>query len=209
MKLNNSVFLVVLSLVVAGAAHGDVIVNNLDSVIGGTNTARADYWRGTGFSTDDQAFIVDSVTLGIAESAAGAAALEIYTDGGGYPGISIGALDAPAIGAVGEYTFDAGERILLSPYTTYWLVLRPTSGTYLWTKSESGGAGASTEGPGVIEATFAVSSDDGDSWSYGTSSSVPFLQVVPEPSANLLALFSGGILVMLRWARRDGSCEKV
>jgi hypothetical protein len=133
----------VLAALIGAAAPSSlaaVISDNTSSATSGTESASPTRFLAATFTTDASAHTLSSVMLLMSmTSASGSAQLALYTDVGTTaspglePGTLIAALNSPAsfTSSVGPNTFTTGG-IALSANTTYWLVLKPVSGTFDW-----------------------------------------------------------------------------
>lgn len=170
----------------AAAEAGTILSNNLSEPTGGTEAATGDTWLTASFGTDTSAYDLTSVTLLLQRtSIGGTAELDIYSDGGLEPGSLLGTLTSPGSisTSLGETTFTA-SGITLSSDSTYWLVLKATSGEFDW------GWAGDNSGSGVgFQHTWGVSDDEGATWftydSYPTQMLVS-ATAVPEPTSMVL-----------------------
>lgn len=134
-------------------ASGQVLSDNLENISGGTESATPERWLTASFRTDGTPVPLRSITLLLANTVSGTAALDLYSDGGLEPGEPLTTLTPPASYSptLADATFHA-SGVGLAANTTYWAVLRPIGGTFewSWTASNSGeGAGfLHTWGPG-------------------------------------------------------------
>src|SRR6266852_4652881 len=85
-----------LALMGAVSAAGDTLSNYLTATTAGTESATGNTWLAASFGTGASAYTLNSVTLLLANSAAGQATAYIYTDGGLKPGALLGTLVSPA-----------------------------------------------------------------------------------------------------------------
>ncbi len=189
------------------SAGADTVVlsDNITGVTtGGTEAATGSTWLAASFGTGDATYQLDSVTLLLENSVAGAAVVDIYTDGGQQPGSFVGTLTSPSsyLGPLVETTFTA-SGITLSADSTYWVVLYATSGEFDW------GWASSDSGTGVgFQDTWSSSSDGGNTWfTFVGPDSYPTQMIVtasvPEPgSLSLLGLGAGLLLLHQRHRRR-------
>lgn len=186
---------------VSPSAGADVsLSNNLN--IGNTriySRVGTGLWVGTSFATDNQAYLLKSITLSVSEPGYEndsspflfntSAVLDLYTDGGGRPGAYVGALTTPSsaykVGTLTWFATFEGNGLTLSPNTTYWEVLRTTAGSIEWGHADSliGGNGVGFRGG------YAGSYNQGSSWTvYAGQEQVSQVLVtsVPEPSTLVL-----------------------
>ena len=186
-----------------------VLSDNITGVSnGGTEAATGASWLASSFGTGNATYKLDTVTLLLENSVAGAAVVDIYSNGGLQPGSLVGTLISPTsyIGPLVETTFTASD-ITLSANSTYWVVLRAAQGEFDW------GWASSDSGAGVgFQDTWSSSSDGGSSWfTYVGPDSYPLQMivtatVVPEPgSITLLGAGAGLLLLGLRHLRQRTS----
>lgn len=138
MKLNacQMVGLLATAGLVPGALASD-LSSNLAQGTGGVETASSTRWLSASFATDASSHELTSVTLLLAETTAGSAAVYLYNDQGIEPDSLVATLTAPAIpSSLAETTFTA-SGVTLDADTTYWVVLAPASGEYDWAWSSS------------------------------------------------------------------------
>jgi hypothetical protein len=176
-------------------ARADFILsNNLTAANGGTEAATGDTWLTAGFATDGSSYSLTSVTLLLARaSIGGTAEVDIYDDGGLEPGSLVGTLTSPGTysSTLSATTFGA-SGITLAGNSTYWVVLKATTGEFDW------GWASNTGGSGVgFQHTWGSSDDAGVTWftydSYPTQMSVSVAApgAVPEPGS--IALLGLGL----------------
>ncbi len=147
-------------------ARGTVISDNTGSTTGGVENVTTTRWVAASFTTDASSHTLSQVILMMANTAPGAAVVEIRSDvvatpsGSGLePGTLVGTLTAP-----GAYTSVIGPNaftgsIALSANTTYWVVLRAASGAFTW-----GWTGTNTGSGTGFTNVWGVSEDSGSSW---------------------------------------------
>jgi hypothetical protein len=183
------------------AGAGTVVVSdNITGVAtGGTEAVTGSTWLAASFATGDAAYQLDSVTLLLDNSVAGAAVVAIYSDGGQQPGSLVGTLNSPSsyLGPLVETTFTA-SGITLSADSTYWAVLYAPSGQFdwAWASSDSGTGAGFTD-------TWASSTDAGNSWfTFVGPDSYPLQMIVtasvPEPSSLTLLGMGAGLLLLYK-----------
>ncbi len=142
-------------------AHASTITNNLGQTPADVDFFSGTTWGAAGFRTDNQSYILDSVSLLFSNSTQGQALVSLYADNDGSPGTLIGNLVSPA-----SYTSDpsvvdfGGNGLSLSPDTSYWIVLQAVSGEFTWSWTES----SQGSGPG-FQPNWALTSDGGQDWS--------------------------------------------
>ena len=145
----------------AGSAHGAELGDNLSGVTSGTESATVNRHLAAAFRTDASAtYRLSSVTLLVANTNPGTAALDLHSDGGLEPGTRVATLIPPESysNAPAATTF-AADDLTLDGSATYWVVLRPLSGTFDWAWT------ADNTGSGVgFDPTWDVSEDAGSVW---------------------------------------------
>ncbi len=142
------------------AAFGTTLSDNTANATNGAESATSTRYLTASFKTDASAHTLNSVMLLMSMTSTGTAALELRADAGLEPGALLTTLASPAsyTTAVGPNTFTTGGYALTAN-TTYWLVLKPSSGTFTWawTATNSGtGAGFTN--------VWGVSEDSGSFW---------------------------------------------
>jgi hypothetical protein len=195
-------FLLCMSAIPAHAAT--ILSDNLSASTSGTESASGSTWITGSFGTDASQYLLDSITLLLANSSTGTAEVDIYDDGGLEPGSLIGVLTPPAVysTALAQTTF-SGNSILLSANSTYWVVLKATTGQFDWAwTSDNTGTGFG------FQNTWGSSDDAGATWFTYDVFPVQFsaeastaAAAAPEPGT--LALFiTGGLLAAGTWLFR-------
>ena len=190
--------------IAAQVRGSDVIYGNYDPITGqGINNQNAGgaFWygggtfserEGSGFTTDANIYIVDSVELTLTYNLGNVSDLTVslYSDAGGTPGSSLGTFSNPANISQGGALFTA-TGFTLAPDTTYWIVAEPSGSAtvdFEWWNSLTPGLFGHSE--------FNLNANAWGSWSTGTVDNDPSLVVygtsVPEPSA--IALFGFGAI---------------
>lgn len=132
------------ALIASAAANAQILSDNLENMTAGTESATTTRWLAGSFRTDNATYPLRSITLLLANTVSGTAALDLYDDGGLEPGVAIATLTPPAAYSptLADATFVAAGTPL-DANTTYWAVLRPLSGTFDWAWT------ASNDGAGV------------------------------------------------------------
>jgi hypothetical protein len=145
----------------AGLARAVELSDNLGSATGGTEAVAGERRLAAAFSTGPTtAGQLASVTLLLASTSPGTAALDLHADAGLEPGAFIAALTSPAnfASTPAEAIFSA-SGIALTPDTVYWVVLRAPSGTFEWAwTTDNAGLGAG------FDTTWDLSEDGGAAW---------------------------------------------
>src|SRR5437868_1092875 len=116
---------VALLLLCTARASAAVFFNDLAAANGGSESASGSNWLTATFTTDSSSYTQLSATLLLSNPTAGAAELDLYSDGGLQPGSQLAVLSPPASYArsLTNTTFSK-SGISLTPNTTYWLVLK-------------------------------------------------------------------------------------
>lgn len=195
------------TLLVAGSLKlsADTISTNLSNASAGVETATGTTWLTVSFGTGSSAAILQDITLLLANSITGVAELDLYTNGTLQPGSLVGTLTSPATytSSLSEITF-AGDALTLSANSTYWLVLKATTGAFDWSwTADSSGAGIGYQG------AWGISADGGITWftsdTYPMQFSVTTVSTisaaaVPEPGTWVLS----GVTLLIggAWLKR-------
>ncbi len=200
-------------LLLAGAVQANVIVSNLaggDGLgFGGTGNFYAQ-----SFTTDDQAYRLDSIVLKVFTSTLHppvGVSVQIWDDRGYWysePRNSIGDFLIPDLpGDVwGEVTFTLATELLLSPVTTYWISATHSTESFPGVFQVKGTYAAGS-GPGTLGDNLLVSFDEGDNWGRASDQRMK-LQVNGTP-VNLVSLpptwllLSLGLIALVR--HRNGA----
>jgi hypothetical protein len=193
-----------LAVALPATAGADVVIsNNLTEATGGTEAATGNTWLAASFGTDAAGDTLTAVTLELANSVAGQASVSIYADDGlDEPGALVGTLASPGSysGTLANDTFTS-SGIKLAGSSTYWVVLKATSGEFDWGwASDSAGTGAGFQG------VWGDSPDAGSTWftddSFPLQMSVSVASTsVPEPGT--LALCGvGGVALLIGYGLR-------
>jgi hypothetical protein len=200
-----------LTLVMGGDVHADLIVSNLAGT-DGVNFGGTDIYAQS-FTTDAQLYRLDNITINVATfvyldgSSASGVEVQIWDSAlsGSTPGAAIGSFNIPSlpIDVFADTLFLPSTEIFLNPSTTYWITTTHSSnyaGAFQFR-----GTGSAATGPGTMGSL--LNSDDGGlSW-HSPSSQDMKLQVngtvVPAPTAVILALL-GLSTAGIRLRRRRG-----
>ena len=191
-------------------AQGTIYFSNLGATPAGSLPAAADSWLATEFDsgTNSSGYRLDSIQLGMAAAsgAPGGLAAMLYTSlpfgAAPYPGSSVGSLTGPSNpSTAGVYIYSPAGDLLLSPRTSYFIVLTAATpvadGAYPWSY-------ASTWSYNRIDAwngTLCYNSTDGASW-HSISSVYPLFAINATPEANVpepntAAVLGLGLLALL------------
>ena len=158
--------------------HADTLSDNLSNPTDFTDIASGDTWLAAGFGTGNSSYLLNTVTLLMSGSSTGTAELDLYSSSQSQPGMQLGTLTSPASYPVdlGATSF-AGQNLLLSPNTSYWLVLKGISGEFEWAFTNS------NDGAGIgFQHLWGTTGDAGASWF--TSDIQPFqFRVTADPTA--------------------------
>jgi len=131
---------VVALLALPASAQADVIISNLmDPTSVGTafGSGASTQYKAFGFTMGSQAFAIDEVVLALSStSAAPNPVVEIWSDAGGTPGMSLVGFDPPpVVTGTDDFVFTAQSNITLEAGTSYWVyvVSSPMAGDpFLW-----------------------------------------------------------------------------
>jgi hypothetical protein len=141
--------------------EGADLSENLANTTSGTESATVDRWIAAAFTTDaSEPYRLASVTLLLARTSPGTAALDLDSDRGLEPGSLVAALTPPSsYAATPTATTFTAPDLSLDAGATYWVVLRAQSGTFewAWTADNTGG------GAGFTPA-WDLSEDAGAAW---------------------------------------------
>jgi hypothetical protein len=180
-------FLVGATLILAGGiSHASQQVSNFGQTSSGSTSFNNNDWIATSFTTDNQTYTLNSVTLSL-NVPIGPETITpmIFADGSGAPtGLSLETFSSTI--SSGIQTF-LSTGLALAPNTTYWVATQATgTGVAGWFSTSSPNQiGNWTIGDGGRR-----SLDGGSTW--GTASPVGFLTIdatpVPEPATAQLAL---------------------
>lgn len=191
----------------ACSLQADTLTDNLSAVTTATETASGDTWLTASFGTDASAYTLNSITLLLAESSSRAAELDLYSDGGLQPGSEIAVLSSPSnySSSVSPTVFTT-SGITLSADSTYWVVLKSSSGSFDWAwTTDNTGTGSG------FQDTWGITDDGGATWFtydlYPVQFSVDAAAVAtPEPGTAVL-LIAGGLLaaMLLRRTKESGN----
>ncbi len=143
----------------ASAASAIDLSNNLGAGSLGVEVASPTRCLATSVGSGTSAHVLSAATLVLSSGNGASATLEVRAASGNEPGALVGTLyGAGAIAsAPGNVTF--GGRVALAANATYWMVLRPSSGTIDWSW-----AGSNTGSGVAFQHTFGVSEDSGAFW---------------------------------------------
>jgi hypothetical protein len=163
-------------------------------------------WLAANFQTDGQSYQLADVTLLLANVAPGTAEVDLYSGVNGQPGSLIRVLSDPAsYSSVLANTVFWGDQLLLSPDSSYWIVLKSLSGEFDW------GYTASNSGTGVGFTHLWGSSDDAGASPWYTSDLQPYQMSVgadpvtvaaPEPASASFLLVTAALAAVPKRRRR-------
>jgi hypothetical protein len=179
-----------------------VLSNNLTEPTQDIDTLSTTAWHAISFTTDNNAYTLDTVTLlmqlggasaaAIADVGAPAAAdipeVDLYSDNSGSPGTLIAALAAIGTPSFALQNIDfAGGGNALAANSTYWIILRALSGAVSWGfASDDLGTGS-----GFTD-VWAETGDSGATWAVHSVDQPDQAEVTadlvgaPEPSTLLM-----------------------
>jgi hypothetical protein len=192
-------------------AQGELYLDNVGQPSAGSEAVGSDSWFPAFFYTGGNAsgYMLDSIQLGMADATGNPAGFTvmIYTAATGpypTPGNSLGTLDGSANpSTAGIYTYAPDTDLILSPYTSYYIVLTAgtavANGAYEW--SYAGAYSYSPNGGWGITATPLISSN-GSTWNpYNAGQPLQYAitaTAIPEPSPSLLLLLGSGVFMYVR-----------
>ncbi|MBL8217219.1 MAG: BACON domain-containing protein [Bryobacterales bacterium] len=138
----------------------ETLSNNLTKTSAGAETATGNTWLTSSFRTGSSGYVLDSVTLLLANPTAGQATLSLYSDKGLKPGELIGTLTAPVTFTTApSNTVFSGNSLAIAANTTYWIVLKAATGSFSWSWT----ADNTGEGSG-FQNTWGSTTDAGSAW---------------------------------------------
>ncbi|MBV8867127.1 MAG: hypothetical protein JO210_17150 [Acidobacteriaceae bacterium] len=218
--------LVPLTLLFALGARATTLSDNLTSPTFATELINGTTWITAGFRTASSSYLLNSATFLMQQDSPGTLNVALYSSTAmqpannlGYqPGSQLGSLTATATfpSLLGQVTF-GGNNLLLTPDTTYWLVMSaPISGSYEWAY-ESGNSGS---GIG-FNPSWGISNDSGASWFTDNLQPMQMsvkgtpVSATPEPDAVRLVLLGVGMVMgtanklqsRRKFANRSDRCE--
>jgi PEP-CTERM motif len=188
--------------VCAGLSCAVTLTDNLSKSTADTEFIGGNTWIGAAFSTDNATYQISSAALLLSSSAASTAELDLYSTSSGEPAQLLSALASPASFPSGPAAVSfTGSSYILSPNSTYWLVLKAKTGAFDWSwTSDNTGTGV-----GFLP-QWAATDDTGTTWFTGNSEPMQFRVLadsvnpaVPEPGTFALAALSlAGMISILR-----------
>jgi hypothetical protein len=165
--------------VLASVGSAATLSDNLNAPTEYTELTFGSTWVAAGFGTDSGSYRLGTVTTLMQQDAAGALHLDLYANGQNQPTSLIGTLTSPSTYPTETIapTVFGGSNLLLTPNTTYWLVMSAAgSGAFEWAYSTGHeGAGSGFQG------TWGVSTDAGASW-YTSDLQPMQMSVTAEPA---------------------------
>jgi len=179
-----AVALCTILMAVTAIARASQLSDNLSEYPSGDEFATSSHWICSSFGTDAKAYNLTGVVLATGGSSGldSDVVLEIYTSTGtgvGQPGVLVGTLTTPEH-VTQPYTTFLAQGIVLSPSSTYWVVLRvkPGSSTIDWNWTLSVGH----SGVG-FQCTWGISDDGGATWAtyHGFSPQLMSVNAQPMP----------------------------
>jgi hypothetical protein len=197
---NRTTFVAVAAALLAtAAAHAGIVVSNLDEASDMFPSFSGNVWRATSFTTDAQAYTLDTITARLAPQGIfpAVAVPRLFLDASGVPsGAALETFASQGITTSGEYTF-ISTGLLLDPNTTYWLAFQGQDpGQTTWAATNS----ITQSGIWMIGDVMLRSSDSGSTWTQ-TDTFVGKFSIaatpVPEPSPLVLTL--AGLACVAAW----------
>jgi len=153
---------------------GNVLSDNTFDSSSGTHLADSTHYLAASFVTGSNFALLQDITLLLARTtSSGSATVELYTGSATQPQTPVGTLISPSgySTKLASTVFTTNGFALL-PNTRYWVVLKPTSGTFQWSwTSSTASTGLGYTGKGESSA------DAGTTWS-STPGAAPQMKVV-------------------------------
>jgi PEP-CTERM motif-containing protein len=169
------------------------LTDNLSKTTGPTELIGGDTWISVAFLTDNANYQISSAALLLSSSGSSAAELDRYSAASGKPAQLLSTLMSPAsFPSVPSVVSFTGSSYILSPNSTYWLVLKATLGSFDWSwTSDNTGTGV-----GFLS-QWGATDDAGTTWFTADSEPMqlrvladPVAPAVPEPGSFTLAALS-------------------
>ncbi len=183
------------------------LTDNLSKTTEDAEFVGGDTWIAAAFSTDNVSYQISSASLLLSTPESSTAKLDLYSSSSGQPGLLLSTLTSPAsFPSVASPVTFTGSSYILSPNSTYWLVLQAPTGSFDWSWTED------ITGAGVgFLAQWAASDDAGGSWFTSDSEPMqlrvladPVTPAVPEPGSFALAALSmAGVVTALRMRKNS------
>ncbi len=190
----------------ASWSQAGTVVSNLGESPSSNPFVDSIVWAATSFTTDSQAYTLNSLTLRLTDVMFGGGTVtpRIFANGSGAPsGVALEVFSSQTVNGFVNLTF-ASTGLTLDPNTTYWIALQ--GGGF---DDSTWGSTSSTAQTGswTIGDTVLRSTDSGSSWptTYGFSGQFSVdATPVPEPSSVLLLGIGAmaGLTFLRRSARR-------
>ena len=189
----------------AALSSAVTLTDNLSNTTEDSEFVGGDTWIAAAFSTDGASYQISSASLLLATSETSTAKLDLYSSGSGQPGALLSTLTSPAsFPSVASPVNFTGSSYILSPNSTYWLVLSAPAGSFDWSWTEN----ATGAGVGFLS-NWAATDDAGGSWFTSDIEPMQFrvlanavTPAIPEPaSLTLMALSMAGIVTALRFQK--------
>lgn len=205
-----------------GVARADVVFGNLgslgaDPLAASTNASISDTnWIAHGFTVGGTNTSLQSVTLGLYDSNATPARVQLFassTTGGGQPSGTALATVSQAVNNLTPalQTFTFSPNVNLTSGLSYWIVVSTTeaSGLLNWAFNDNGDFPNTQNTSGWLPTApvTKASTDGGSSWANSGSNrpasiSINAVAPVPEPSTYALAAIGLGLVGVIRARRR-------
>ncbi|MEZ5398639.1 MAG: BACON domain-containing protein [Bryobacteraceae bacterium] len=162
----------------------ETLSDNLSAAAGGAEVASGSRILAAKFLAPAAASLT-AVTLPLANTVTGVAAVSIYSESGLHPGTLAGPLSSPAsYSPTAAATTFTSSGIALTAGATYYIVLQATSGTFEWSWTASNtGAGSG------FQPVWGVSADGGSTWS--TQLGYPMQALIETGSSSQCAVTLG------------------
>jgi hypothetical protein len=208
--LVSTLLTVALSATATSSLALEVLADNLANTRNGGQSVNDNSWPAQAFTTTSTAFVLDSITLNMSKDtgATGSVELIVYDSSGTLvrPGTAASSvfatIDVSSLLTSPADVTISSLNVVLSPSTTYYLVLRGVGSTAgfdaLWSYTNT------TTGTG-FPSRYSESNDGGATWDLPVLSSPQKMSInaVPEPSTYALAGLSAITVIFTARRRRE------